>query len=133
MPLGNFTGSFVRLPDESRVAADQQSSNVNVLYPAARRPLRFMASAVSRTRTSLRPLQANVFQLFQPIVGFKALVSPNAFGGPGTTGEGTAKDTTVTARKARRRPVDKAECRPVTLDRMGVRHRSRSSAIKPTT
>src|SRR5688572_17293808 len=70
MPLGNFSGSFVRLPDSSRDAAAQQSSRVKVSYPAARRPLSTIASAVSRTSVSSRPSHAKRFQLFQPIVGF---------------------------------------------------------------
>src|SRR5437016_14669991 len=74
-PLGNFAGSFGRLPWLSRDAADQQSSRVSVLYPAASRPLLTIASAVCRTRDSSRPLHANAFQLFHPMVGGVALVA----------------------------------------------------------
>src|SRR5437016_7635856 len=73
IPLGNFAGSFVRLPLLSRDTADQQSSKVSVLYPAASRPLLTIASAVCRTRDSSRPLHANAFQLFHPMVGRVAL------------------------------------------------------------
>src|SRR6266581_763710 len=75
IPLGNFTGSFVRLPALSRETADQQSSRVSVSYPAASRPLLTIESAVCRTRDSSRPLHPNAFQLFHPMDGGVAFVA----------------------------------------------------------
>src|SRR5687767_14979535 len=78
MPLGNFVVWCVRFPLASRVKADQQSSMVRYLYPAAARPLLTRASAVCRTTVSLIPLHANLFQLFQPMGGVRARPSSRA-------------------------------------------------------
>ena len=59
------------LPWASRLIC-QQSSRTTNWYPASFMPLVARASAVERTTASFNPLQAYLFQLFQPIGGVLA-------------------------------------------------------------
>src|SRR6185437_13324758 len=72
MPEGKRWGSATMVPSLSRETC-QQSSITMYSYPASRMPLATIASASLRMRSSLT-LQANLFQLFQPIGG--VLASP---------------------------------------------------------
>src|SRR5664279_3249176 len=70
MPDGNFLGSATILPSSSRDTCQQSSMTMNS-YPAAFMPLETMAPAAFFTESSFT-LQANLFQLFQPIGGVLA-------------------------------------------------------------
>ena len=75
MPEGKRSGSATINPSESRPIC-QQSSMTTYSYPASFIPVATIASAVSIISFSLT-LQANLFQLFQPIGGVMA--SPSNF------------------------------------------------------
>src|SRR5215469_1596819 len=73
MPDGKRAGSATIFPFSSRLTC-QQSSITTYWYPTSFMPLVAIASATDLTRSSLT-LQANLFQLFQPIGGVWARLS----------------------------------------------------------
>src|SRR6266478_4426735 len=76
MPLGKRCGSTTMLPSLSRETC-QQSSITTYWYPASFIPDFAMASAMPLIMSSLT-LQANLFQLFQPMGGVNARLTEGA-------------------------------------------------------